>query len=120
MNDYAGRFLSKDCRLTHRYGRPLSLWLITNKLSRMDIQHDQVQPPVVEEFLERAMSLDDTSDYGGKAFDDKSQAHRFMHPDHLERQAGAKVALGSRHHPHEPAHIVQYLGPTPVAHIVDT
>ena len=98
----------------------MSSRLVTDKFSGTDVQHNEVQPHVVEEFLEIAMSLYDRADDGRTSLHDECQSHRLMDPDHLQWEAGPKIALRAVHDADESGYIMRHFGPAAIPHIIDT
>ena len=59
----------------------------------MNVQDNQMQPHIVEEFLEVAVFLYNRADEGRASLHDEGQTHRLMDPDHLKGETGSKIAL---------------------------
>ena len=80
-------------RLIRKNSFPLSSRLVAAKRAGMGVQDYEVQPHVVEKFMETTVSLNNRADDGRTARHHESQSHRFMDPNHLKWEARAKIAL---------------------------
>lgn len=77
-----------------------------------------MEPPVVEQVLEILVALYNGADKSGTAFENKGKAHWFVNPDHLEREAGSKIAVCPFHYTVEPAYIMSYFGAAAITIII--